>query len=214
MNLISAACWLMVVGLLFSSAGCGAPGPAGAPGAGQGAGMDSGPLSPPQASPLMKPFEGVWAVDQEQTFEAQRAAGVSEEVIARLREMSARNPELRELHSRLRFTGNVALGEGGLAQEYWCFGLHEHDGWVCGKAWHHEDRYDPGDMSKCCVRFRLDGENLLFDLRLQDGLPDLNDPDLLTPPAPEGGSATTCDAEKPAGRDWGEWSRTVYVRKE
>lgn len=176
--------------------------------------MENGPLSSPQSSPLMKPFERVWAVDFEKTLEAQRSGGASEESIAAARQLHSEHPELQTMLGSLRFTGNVALGEGGLAQEYWCFDLHEHDGWVCGKAWHHEDRHDPGDMSKCCVRFRLEGESLLFDLRLQDGLPDLNDPDLLTTPAPEGGSATTCDAEKPAGSDWSEWSRTVYVRKE
>lgn len=191
--------WFMVIGLLVGAVGCGVPG--------------GGPLGSPAASPLMKPFEGVWTVDFEKTLGAQRAGGALEESIAATRKFHTEHPELWTMQGSLRFSGNTAVGEGMLQQEYWCFGLHEHDGWVCGKAWHHEDRHDPGDMSKCCVRFRLDGNDLHFDLRMQDGLPDLNDPDLLTTPAPEGGSATTCDAEKPAGQDWGEWSRTVYVRK-
>ena len=44
--------------------------------------------------------------------------------------------------------GNRAELSGFPAGEYHFFALHTHGQQVCGKAWHHEDRYDPGDMSK------------------------------------------------------------------
>ncbi len=91
--------------------------------------------------------------------------------------------------------------------------MHEHDGKACGKAWHHEDRFDPGDMSKCYVRLSVKDNHLHFEMRMKDGLPDLHDPELLSTPPAEAGSAAACDADKPAGKEWSEWTTFVFARK-
>jgi hypothetical protein len=96
--------------------------------------------------------------------------------------------------------------------EYRFFSLHERGGKVCGKAWHHEDRHDPGDMSKCHVRLSMQGEFLHMEVRMQEDLPDLDDPDLQSPPT-EGGSAADCDTDDPAGADGGEWTTYAFARK-
>lgn len=78
---------------------------------------------------------------------------------------------------------------------------------------HHEDRHDPGDMSKCYVRLANNDGRLYFSVRMQEGLPDLNDPDLLAA-APVGvGSVESCDADAPAGDQWSEWTTFVFHRK-
>ena len=97
--------------------------------------------------------------------------------------------------------------------EYRFFSMHEHDGKICGKAWHHEDRYDPGDMSKCYVRLWIENDELHFQFRMQALLPEMSDPDLTSSPPTEGGSAQTCDAERPAGDGWSNWATYVYTRK-
>jgi hypothetical protein len=91
--------------------------------------------------------------------------------------------------------------------------MHEHGNKVCGKAWHHEDRFDPGDMSKCYVRLMIKDDYLYMEVRMKDGLPDLNDPDLGSSPPTESGSATKCDAVNPVGPDWGDWTTYVFSRK-
>ena len=79
--------------------------------------------------------------------------------------------------------------------------LHAHDSKVCGKAWHHEDRFDPGDMSKCYVRLSVVDGDLHLEVNMLDGLPDVNDPDLLSTPAVEG-DLSKCDADKQDSADW------------
>lgn len=172
-----------------------------------------GPFGPPERSALLAPLAGTWLLDVGKTLEAQKAAGASDEQVAALREFYARSPQFGML-SEMTITGNAAVATHG-AEEYRFFAMHKHDGKICGKAWHHEDRYDPGDMSKCYVRMKLDGNVHYLEVKMKDGLPDLNDPDLLSSPLPaEGGSAATCDAGAPAGTDWGEWATTVFARKE
>lgn len=174
--------------------------------------MEEGPFGSPDQSALLAPLAGTWALDIDKTLEAQKAGGASDEQVAALREFYARSSHFGGMLSEMTITGNEAVGKH--SSEYRFFAMHQHDGKICGKAWHHEDRYDPGDMSKCYARMKLDGDVLYLEVKMNDGLPDLNDPDLLSSPLPaEGGSAATCDADAPAGTDWGEWTTTVYARK-
>lgn len=194
--------------VLLAGGGCGVNGP----GVGGGAG-DEGPFGPPAKSALLAPLAGTWVLDVENTLGAQKAAGASEEQVAALREFYARSAQFGGMFSEMTIAGNEAVGKDG--SEYRFFAMHPHDGKICGKAWHHEDRHDPGDMSKCYARLKLDGTLLYLEVKMKDGLPDLNDPDLASSPLPaEGGSAATCDADAPAGTDWGEWSTTVFARKQ
>ena len=60
------------------------------------------------------------------------------------------------MHNDMKISGNCAAVRSGVpSAEYRLFATHEHGGKVCGKAWHHEDRFDPGDMSKCYVRLSI-----------------------------------------------------------
>lgn len=170
----------------------------------------SGPFGPPKESALLSPISGRWAFDFEKTLAAQQEAGKSAEEIERLRKFYSANPQFGKMHPDLAITGDVAVG--GVGSEYRFFAMHEHDGKVCGKAWHHEDRFDPGDMTKCYVRLLVTGDRLDFAVKMQDGMPDLNDADLKLSPRPESGSAATCDADHPPGKNWNEWTTYVFTR--
>jgi hypothetical protein len=196
--LCSSLPFIGLAGLLAALGGCG--------------GGAAGPFGAPAESRLLAPLAGRWVFDFEKTLEAQKAGGATDEQIANLRKLYADNPQLRKMHADMTLTGNEAVCSGRPAGEYRFFAMHEHAGKVCGKAWHHEDRFDPGDMSKCYVRLQLDGDRLIFDLKMQE-VPDLDDPDLRATPPAEAGSAAACDADHPAGSDWSEWTTFVFVRK-
>ncbi|MFM9960021.1 MAG: hypothetical protein ACKV2Q_02210 [Planctomycetaceae bacterium] len=178
-----------------------------------GCGLDpaEGPLGPPSESRLLAPFAGQWVFDFEKTLTAQKAAGVTDEQIAQLRKVFADNPTIGKMHPDLTIQGNVAVGSGLLSSEYRFFAMHNHDSKVCGKAWHHEDRFDPGDMSKCYVRLTIVGEELHLEVNMLDGLPDLNDPDLVSDPPVEG-ELSKCDAKTKAGQKPGDWATYVFSR--
>jgi hypothetical protein len=175
--------------------------------------LSGGPFGAPGESPLLAPFSGGWAFDFEKTLAAQKAAGVSEENIERLRKLYAENPQLGRMHPDMTIKGNEAVCSGMPAAEYRFFAVHEHDGKVCGKAWHHEDRFDPGDMSKCYVRLQIVEGRLHFAVKMKEGLPELNDPDLRSSPPVDLDSSANCDADKPPGADWSDWSTSVFTRK-
>ncbi len=177
------------------------------------AGTGGGPFGAPDESRLLSPFAGVWVFDFEKTLAAQKAAGVSDEQIENLRKLYSANPQLGKMHTDLKITGNEAVGSGLPAVEYRFFAMHEHDGNICGKAWHHEDRFDPGDMSKCYVRLALNDNDLHFEMRMKEGLPDLNDPDFRSMPPADSGSAAECHADNPPGKDWSEWTKFVFTKK-
>jgi hypothetical protein len=134
---------------------------------------------------------------------------VPEETINQTR---ASNQKYGELHADITFFGHVVTCAGPLGSEYRLFALHSHEGKVCGKAWHHEDPSDYGDMSKCYVKLNLVKDGLHFRVRMQDGLPAVNDPDLTGAPPITAKSAQGCDADQPAGADWLEWTTYVFVR--
>lgn len=108
-----------------------------------------GPFGAPNRSVLLEPFAGGWTCDLEQTLQAQREAGVTDEVIEQQRRLLASNPAFSKIHPDLKINGDQAVGDDH--SEYRFFRMHQHGDYVCGNAWHHEDRFDPGDMSKCYV---------------------------------------------------------------
>jgi hypothetical protein len=191
------------------------------------------PIDPVEIS-LLAPFQGRWQFDENKTYDAWRAAGVSEEVIAKTRELNEKlqqelasdNPAIaalrgrgvqlaveRRLHPDLNFFAHLAQGVEPSTVEYSFFRLHRHGDTVCGMAWHHEDRFDAGDMSKCQVQLKVIDGALHLKARMQEGLPDLNDPDFaVQPPILQEDLAAGCDAEKPAGSGWSDWFTQVYVR--
>jgi len=164
-----------------------------------------GPFGPANASPLLSQFAGRWVFEFDKSLAAQKAAGVTDEQIAQLRKLYTDNPILGKMHPDLTIRGDTAVGAGTPSSEYRFFAMHNHDGKVCGKAWPHEDRFDPGDMSKCYVRLSIVDGDLHLEVNMLDGLPDVNDPDLLSTPAVEG-KLSKCDANKQKPRDW-----AIYV---
>src|SRR5262249_54260785 len=148
----------------------------------------------------------------DRTLAAFEVAGAPKEDLDRLRKAYNTDHESGKLHDDMVITGNESLC--GPISEYRFFGMHQHDNYICGKAWHHEDRFDPGDMSKCYVRLSIKDGRLHFTVRMKDGLPDLGDPDLVRLPPAEGGSAATCDADYPTGKDWLKWNTYVFSRKQ
>ncbi len=185
---------------------------------------------------MLEPFQGKWQFDQERTFAQWEAEGMSEEEIDQVREFYGKMAQtelpaesqkalraagidpsqlaesIGRMHPDLTFQGHVAIGDSVPAEEYRLFAIHEHDQHVCAKAWHHEDRLDPGDMSKCYVRLAVEGGELHFQMRMQDGWPDLGDPDLTDKLPILAGSDHVCDADAPAGKNWSEWTTYVFVR--
>lgn len=184
--------------------------------AGCGVGSDQsgdGPFGAATEIPLLTPFAGDWVFDFERTLDERKAAGDSDEDLEKIRKLYADNPLFGQMHPDMSIAGDVAICSGMPPAEYRFFGIHEHDGKVCGKAWHHEDRHDPGDMSKCYVRLANNDGRLYFSVRMQDGLLDLNDPDLLAAAPVAVGSVESCDADAPPGGDWSEWTTFVFHRK-
>ena len=169
-------------------------------------------FDPDGDSPLLTPFAGHWVFEFEKTLAAEKAAGVvTDEQIAGMRKLFADNPQLRPMHADLTMRGNVAIGSGIVSCEYRFFGMHNHDSKVCGKAWHHEDRFDPGDMSKCYVRLSVVGGDLHLEVHMLDGPPDPddNDPDFGSTLSVEG-ELSKCDAAK---QTTGAWDVLVFSRR-
>lgn len=160
---------------------------------------------------LLAPYEGAWTCDFEKTLEARSEAGADPAELEQLREFFEHNPEFGNLHADLTISGSEAIGDGMPSSQYSFYALHQHDGRLCGKAWHHEDRHDPGDMSKCYVRLVILDNELRLSLRTQDGFPDLSDPDL-DPSTSKSSTAEACDADTPPGENWSEWTEYVFVR--
>jgi hypothetical protein len=176
-------------------------------------GANQGPFGPAANSTLLSPFAGDWKFAGEKTLGALKAAGASDKEIELFRTVYVENPILGRNHLDMTITGNVAVGHGQLSYEYRFFEMHQHGDKVCGKAWHHEDRFDYGDMSKCYARLQIKGDYLYLEVRMRERLPDSSDPDLYSFAVPEGGSADTCEADNPTDGNWTGWMTYVFSRK-
>jgi hypothetical protein len=172
----------------------------------------SGPLGPEEDCPSLKAFAGQWRFDLDKTLTAQKAAGIDEQQIKQLRKFYADHPELGPMHPDLTIKGNVAVGNGTISSEYRFFAMHRHGATACGKAWHHEDRHDPGDMSKCFVRLNLVSGDLHLEVNMAEGLPDLNDPDLTSSPAVEVDASRCETPARTAARAPDAWQIYVFSR--
>ncbi len=168
----------------------------------------------PQHSKLLAPFAGEWAFDFEKTLDARKAAGVTDDEITRTRKRYADHPGSPPIHEDISINGHVALSAGFPTREYRFFAVHQHGEKVCGKAWDHENRNDPGDMVKCYVRLMLKDDCLHLNLRWAEGFGDPDDQDLRRSPPVEHGSPDDCDADSPPGEDWQPWETYVFVRKQ
>ena len=105
--------WLILV----LQGGCGVDGDA----------PDSGPFGVSDTSPLLEPLAGNWTFDFDETLEDQKAAGVDEQAIERMRKLYAENPQLGSMHPDININGNVAVSSGLLSSEYRFFEMHQMD---------------------------------------------------------------------------------------
>jgi hypothetical protein len=159
------------------------------------------------ATPVMKQFGGDWRFDLERSLAEWKAQGVPLEEIDDVRDLAKR----MAIHPDMTIDGGKATLRGRPQGEYHFFALHPHGNWACGKAWHHEDRHDPGDMSKCLARLEIREDGLLYlSLRHHDDPADENDPDVRTMP-PLAGSATTCTADAQSDPPWSVWHTYVFA---
>jgi len=88
--------------------------------------------------------------------------------------------------------------------------MHEHEGKICGKSWFHEDRYDPGDMSKCLVRLSSVGEGLRLEVKSAADSADPEDPEVISQGPVDLDSAKGCLAEKADESNWGPWEVLLF----
>lgn len=200
---------ICLVAITFLSL-CGCDGNSLVPGQGT-AGAE--PFGPPDRPVMLAPFEGDWTFNLEKTLEAREASGASPKEIEQARKMHSLMSAYGGLHGNLAITGTVLTSAGQIPSEYLLFSMHKHGDTVCGKAWHHEDRHDPGDMSKCRVQMKLQKDRLLLKIRWQASSVNLNDPDLTNPEIINPAAASTCDSDTlPDGpdADWSPWNVFIF----
>ena len=169
-----------------------------------------GAAAPSAASAILNPFQGDWRFSLAKTLAQWQADGVPATEIAQAKALAASFP----LHPDISISGARAILKATpafpLEGSYDFFALHPHNAWpACGKAWRHEDRHDPGDMDKWCVRLRLLNGDLHMPLRGDENPPVMNDPDIVTMP-PLAGTATTCGADALPTPPWSAWRTYVF----
>jgi hypothetical protein len=160
-------------------------------------------------TPLMQPFQGAWRFDLQKTLALWQAQGVPQSDIVQVRTLA----KAITIHHDMTIIGNAAVFARSPQGSYDFFALHPHNPWVCGKAWLHEDRQDPGDMVKCYARLELkeDGRELHLSTRMHDDAADPTDPDVANSPV-TAGSATSCGADAETNPPWSPWRTYVFVK--
>jgi hypothetical protein len=156
---------------------------------------------------MLQPFQGEWQFSQPKTLARWRATGMPANNIKQVEKLA----EVIPIHPGMVVKDNIAVLLGVVEGEYYFFALHPHGRWVCGKAWHHEDRHDPGDMSKCLVRLELRNSDLWLSLRDNEDWTDVSDPDIVDRPL-TAGSAESCEADAAATPPCGPWQTFIFER--
>jgi hypothetical protein len=150
-------------------------------------------------SPLLEPYKGRWRLDLKLTGDP-RVDQASGPLIA----MPAVETDIV---IKGQFITELTVPEG----QYRLFAAHSHDGWICARAWYHEDRHDDGDMSKCHVQMRLDGPDLHFQVRHAGRGVEFTDPDFASNPPVIGLDQSQCSLANDVDYDWQPWLSYVYT---
>ena len=151
----------------------------------------------PAVPPVLAPFQGDWRFSLPKTLARWQADGVPQGEIAQAQALAKSFPP----HPDMKLEGDTAVLAGPVEGSYQFFALHPHAQWLCGKAWHHEDRHDPGDMGKYLVRLELRDEDLHLSVRIHDAAADPADPDVSNTPL-TAGSASNCPADAAPTPPW------------
>jgi hypothetical protein len=159
--------------------------------------------------PILAPFKGKWNYNDTKTMAYWKATNIPANEIAQVQKMK----QLAPAHPNMTLGGDLAIlhGPGPMEGQYQFYALHPHVQLVCGKAWHHEDRFDPGDMDKYLIRLELRDNDLYLSIRGHEDAADPNDPEVVTMPILSG-SSSTCTAD--AGKDppWSPWRTYIFDR--
>ncbi len=164
--------------------------------------------APTTPATILQPFQGNWKLSTPKTLAAWKAANVPAAEITQSQTLASTFP----LHPDMSIKSDTAILAGKIEGSYQFFALHPHNQWVCGKAWHHEDRHDPGDMDKYLVRLEIRDADLYLSVRIHDDAADPSDPDVTNMPL-TAGSAATCTADKNPTPPWSPWRTYVFERK-
>ncbi|HUG66418.1 MAG TPA: hypothetical protein VMM76_01625 [Pirellulaceae bacterium] len=162
----------------------------------------------PVTDDRIAPFAGRWEFDAEGTFALMEERIDNPDAIRISRQF---HTNVSPLHQNLVISGTTLTGDGVPACEYQLFALHQHGDVLCGKAWHHEDRYDPGDMSKCFIQLEVVESKLKLTVNQLDGLPDLDDPDLHSPTPSS--DADGCRTPALIGEEPKEWAVYCFDKR-
>jgi len=163
--------------------------------------------------PILAPYQGNWRVDPKKTVALWLSQGTSQAEISN--DLASIRKLGMPLHLDLHVQGNVAVEpwpaiRAGVEGEYLFFALHSEGPGVCGKAWRHENRADPGNhIHKLYIRLQIkDGDLWLSEREQEDVNPD--DPELATMPV-TAGSAATCIADKAPAAEWSPWVTYIFA---
>jgi hypothetical protein len=160
----------------------------------------------PAAAALLKAYQGKWKFNPQKTLALWKSQGVSQKELNQAQALAAITP----LHPDMTLQGDIAVLNGGPAEgEYAFYALHAHPQFLCGKAWHHEDRHDPGDMDKYVVRLQLHDADLWLSARIPEDAADPSDPEVASPP-PLAGSAATSTADTLKNPPWSPWQTYIF----
>jgi hypothetical protein len=197
---------LLILAALIALAGCDQSGGGG--GSGGASSSGSSPAANSPAPAILAPFQGEWRFSLPKTIARWQADSVAPAEIAEAQAVAKQMP----LHPDMQIQNDTAILPGVVEGSYQFFALHPHPQWLCGKAWHHEDRHDPGDMDKYFVRLQLRGPDLHLSVRIHDDAADPSDPDVTTMPL-TAGSAATCPADPAPTPPWSPWRTYVFERR-
>jgi hypothetical protein len=160
--------------------------------------------------PILAPFKGNWNYNDAKTMAYWKAAKIPAAEIAAVQKMK----QLAAAHPNMALGGDLAIlhGPGPMEGQYQFYALHAHPQFICGKAWHHEDRHDPGDMDKYLVRLELKDTDLYLSIRAHQDAADPSDPEIVTMPV-LGGSLSTCTADAEKDPPWSAWRTYIFDRQ-
>ncbi len=171
-------------------------------------GRGSGSGGTAAVPPILSPFQGDWRFSLPKTIAHWQANGVPQDELAQAQALPGTIP----LHPDMKIQSDITLLAGVVEGSYHFFALHPHNQWVCGKAWHHEDRHDPGDMEKYFVRLELSDADLHLSVRIPEDSADPADPDITNMPV-TAGSAANCAADAATTPPWSPWRTYVFERR-
>lgn len=160
------------------------------------------------SAPILKPFEGSWRCNADETVKLWNEQGASDEEIAAAKLLIP----VINLHPNMKLTGNRAIIAGITEGYYRFYALHSHAQAICGKAWFRNNREaDWLPASTVLARLELRNGDLYLSLREHEDQSDPAEPEVTNPPI-TAGSAITCTADSKPNPPWSPWRTYIFNR--